>query len=386
MQENKRVIVIHYNEVALKGGNRGRFESVLIRNIKKALDGEKYGELKKKSTRIILYLNADSDQDSILAKLKCIFGIQWFAFGFSVAKEIEEIKNAAIEIAAIYKGKSIKLETKRQDKAFALKSMELNKKIGQELEAAGFAVDLDNPQILMHMEILDNEALILSDKIQGVGGLPSGTSGRVLCLLSGGIDSPAAAWLMMKRGCIVDFLHVAQDNEMENIGKSKIVRVLGQLKQYYPLPIRLYAASYSEFYQKTFDMEGRSELVVFKRFLLRIAERLCREKNYLGIVTGDAVAQVASQTLDNLFTTNAVTNLPVYRPLAGYDKDDIVRLAKIIGTFDVSIEKYKDCCSLVATKHPSTRTKIEDAEKSEAKMGINEVVEKTLAKLGIVDI
>ncbi len=378
------IIVIHYNEIALKGRNRPVFEATLIKNIKKTLKNEKYITISKRASRLIIELSKDSSLDSILSKLKKVFAIQWIAFGISVNKNIDILKKEVLNFADIYKNKTIKLETKRADKSFPLKSIEINKEIGQWLEANGFNVDLKKPEMRIHIEVLNTEVLVLSDKIFGLGGLPAGTSGKLLCLFSGGIDSPVAAWLMMKRGCVVDFLHVAHENEFSNIKNSKLMKILEKLKEYAPIQMQLYVLPYFEFYKKTFDMQSRNELVVFKRFLLRLAEKLCRDKNYLGIVTGDAVAQVASQTLNNLYATDTITNLPIYRPLTSYDKAEIIDLAKKIETYDISIEQYKDCCSLIATKHPNTMAKIENVDRIEKEIGIDEVVRETLARLEII--
>lgn len=384
MSEKSDVITVHYSEIALKGKNKWEFERALVNNIKNLLCNEQYDSISKKSTRFILRLNDRSNTDSIVSKLKKVFGIKWFAVAFSIQRDIDILGKFIISISKVIEGRTIEVDTKRADKSFPLGSMDVNRIIGAELTKIGFKVDLRNPEAKIFIEILKDEILVSLDKLSGAGGLPVGTSGKVLCLLSGGIDSPAAAWLMMKRGCKVDFLHVASDAEFENIEKSKIVQLIKQLKEYSPSKCKFYLAPYAEFYKTTFGLlpsDARNELVLFKRFLLLLAHKICTKNGYFGIVSGDSVAQVASQTLENIYTTNAVTNLPVYRPLAGYDKEEIIDLAKKIRTFDISTQEYKDCCSLVAMKHPATKTKLRDVERLEEEINIEKIVEKTLATM-----
>jgi thiamine biosynthesis protein ThiI len=385
MRSSPQIINVHYGEIALKGKNRGQFERTLINNIKKTLENEHYESLEKKATRIIIKLSNKSDLDSIIAKLKKVFGIKWFSVAFTVERDIELLKKSVLNIAEAYRGKSIQIETKRADKSFPLTSIEVSKIVGAELKNAGFQITFDKPDATILIEILDDEILVSSEKLRGLGGLPVGTSGKVLSLLSGGIDSPVAAWLMMKRGCCVDFLHVHPYQYNEIVKKSKIVKLIEKLKEYAPIKMRLYIAPYAELYKKTFYIPSRNELVVFRRFLKMLAERIATEHGYLGIVTGDSLAQVASQTLDNLYVTSSMSTIPFYRPLIGYDKDEIIELAKKIGTYEISIEEYKDCCSLVATRHPATKTKLDEIKKIEEEIDIENIVENTMLTVEIIE-
>lgn len=387
MGDTNRLVTIHYSEIWLKGRNKGDFENALLSNIRKALNREHYEKLEKKSTRVLLWLSEHSDAASITSKLKKVFGIKWFSVALAIPRDIEFLKNAVVTLSHSYTGKTIKIDTKRADKGFPLTSVEINCIVGAELKTRGFEINLDNPQAKISIEVLRDNFLISSERIEGLGGLPVGTSGKLICLLSGGIDSPVAAWLMMKRGCIVDFVHMSATGSDVKLEKdSKIVRLIGKLREYAPSSAKLYFVPYTEFYKKTLEVSARNELVLFKRFLLRIAARLCVANSYLGVVSGDSVAQVASQTLQNLYATNVVTNLPVYRPLAGHDKEEIIDLAKKIGTYDISIEEYKDCCSLVAAKHPATRAKMTDLDAAENEINIEEVVEKTIAASEIIEV
>jgi thiamine biosynthesis protein ThiI len=225
--------------------------------------------------------------------------------------------------------------------------------------------------------------LVSWEKTQGAGGLPYGSSGKLLSLLSGGIDSPVASWMMMRRGCAMDFLHMHAEHSVNN---SKIMKLLSALREYSPKKLRMFAIPYNEFYKKSTQMEEKSELILFRRFILRLANRIAEEHGHLGVVTGDSVGQVASQTLENLLATNEISNIPVYRPLAGTGKQEIVDLGKRIGTYNISIEPYKDCCSLVAARHPSTRTKLVEIRTIEDKIEINKIVDRTMKEIEIVEL
>jgi thiamine biosynthesis protein ThiI len=278
------------------------------------------------------------------------------------------------------------VETKRSDKTFPLKSQQINEKVGAALVKAGCTVDLENPERTIFIDVLESEALISFEKIKGPGGLPVGSSGRMISLLSGGIDSPVSSWLMMKRGCEVDFLHLHQFPDNKDVGKSKMVRILRTLREYSPKKLRMFAVPYTEFYKKTLSMEPRNELVVFRRFIIHLANRLAKEHGYHGIITGDSIGQVASQTAENLLATDEASQLPVYRPLIGFNKQEIVDLAMKIGTYEASIEPYKDCCSLVAHKSPCTRVPLCIAKRMEDEIRIDEVVERSLKQIEIIEI
>ncbi len=375
----KRVYNIHVGEIALKGKNRGFFERRLIENIKASTGCRKVKSIRG---RFILYPGRTSRR-KIEEGLSKTFGIEWFSESFRIGNKIEEIIEVIKKDAK--KKKGIKLDTKRAYKGYPLTSMEINKKVGMALEGSGFEVDLENPREWIYIEILRDSALVSFGKTRGLGGLPVGSSGKVLSLLSGGIDSPVASWLMMKRGCTVDFLHLHAFPTNEKAKKSKIVRMIRKLKEYSPVRIRLFLAPYGEFYKKSFDMKSRSELVVFRRFIFRLANRIAEKEGHLGFVTGDSVGQVASQTLENLYVTTDVSAYPVYRPLVGHDKQEIVDLAKGIGTYGISIEKYRDCCSLVAEKHPTTKAKADAVKKEEEKVDMEKIVKDTMKKIEVVE-
>ncbi|MFH2105748.1 MAG: tRNA uracil 4-sulfurtransferase ThiI [Candidatus Micrarchaeota archaeon] len=383
-----RLLNIHYSaELSLKGENRIEFEKVLVDNLKYALHGIEYERIEKKERRILVYLNEKTDIEKAHQAIARIFGISWFALSYSLERDIKKLADCVLDYAKKnYSGKKIKIETTRSDKTYSKTSMDLSMEIGKIIENAGVGIDVKKPDEKIFIEIMRNQFLVSFGKIQGLGGLPIGSSNRLLCLLSGGIDSPVASWLMMKRGCEIDFLHIHNYPSDEEVVKSKIAELIKVLRRYLPFKTRLHVVSYQEFNQATMDVDPRLELVLFRRFIAKLASEMCKENRMFGVITGDSMGQVASQTIENLYATDEAFTVPVYRPLIAYDKQDIIYLAQKIGTFDLSIEKYKDCCSLVAAKHPSTRVKLEDVKRIEHEIGIDEILEKTMKEISVVEI
>jgi len=378
---------VHYGELSLKGKNKASFENRLKYNIETALDGIEYEKIERKETRIIIYLNEKSNKEEIEKKLNKVFGISWFSFAYVIEKDLEKVTKLILDYAKEHlNGKKVKIDTKRSDKKFQATSLDVNKKIGKELEANGIEIDLKKPEKKIFVEILNDKIIVSFEKIKGLGGMPVKSSGKILSLFSGGIDSPVSSWLMMKRGCEVNFLHIHNYPRNDDVLNSKIVKLIKILKEFHPYKISLYIVSYQDFQEKTFEVPPKLELVLFRRFIANVANKLCKEEGALGVVTGDSIAQVASQTLENLYCVDEAFSVPVYRPLATYDKQEIMELAQKIGTFDASIEEYKDCCSLVAVKHPATKARLEQIKMIEERIGIEEVVRKTLEKIKVVEI
>jgi thiamine biosynthesis protein ThiI len=376
------LITIHYSEIALKGGNRPFFIDTLIKNIRYSLE-DNLLDIESSESRIFLKV---TDKKLAFNQLSNVFGIANFSDSVRVSRDIEDITNAIKNRSHEFKDKTIKIHCARSDKKYPLTSPQINIRVGSSLEEAGFNIDLEAPQKIIHIQILRDSALVHFDKIPGMSGLPVGTSGSVLSLLSGGIDSPVSSWCMMRRGCKVDYLHVHASPTSSDVIDSKIPKVIEQLRKFHPQKSRLFIAPYHEFLKKTNSINPKAELVVFRRFIIRLASAIAKEHDQLGIVTGDNLGQVASQTLENLLATSNASDLPIYRPLITYDKQEIISLSKKIGTHDLSIEEYKDCCSLVAMKHPSTKVKLEVAQDIEEKIEIEKIVEKTMDQIEILEI
>jgi len=373
------LVSIVSSEIVIKGGNRRSFETLLISNISSALGKPSDLKVRRSPGRILLSSDSLTDHVFVRDSLTNTFGIDYVSFPIEAKPDIGSIRDAAIRCCGNLAGKKIRVDTKRSDKSFPLKSPEVNRIVGKAFVEAGCGVDLDNPDATITIEILPGRALIQTGRHKGFGGLPVGSSGRVLSLLSGGIDSPVSSWMLMRRGCTVDFLHVHSSPSNSDVLSSKMARILSCIRGYSPKPVRLFIAPYAEFYKKSMSLDPRIELVVFRRFLLRLADSLAKEGGHMGVVTGDSVGQVASQTLDNLFATDDASSLPVFRPLCGMNKQEIIDIAERIGTYRASIEPYKDCCSLVAQKRPSTRVGREAAQEAEAALGMDEMVRKTIA-------
>jgi thiamine biosynthesis protein ThiI len=362
-------ILAHYGELALKGRNRRIFENKLIENIKKACDGR----IRRLEGRIVV-------QGSEPECLKDVFGISWFAPCFSVEKDISAIKNALMEMKGVRveSGKSFGVFVKRADKSFPYSSLEIAKTVGDEiLKKYKLRVDLNNPELPIYIEIAD-EVFIYFEKHEGLGGLPVGISGRVLSLLSGGIDSPVASYMMMKRGCQVDYVHFHTFPANETVLETKIKDILKVLNRY-GFESRIYLAPYHPFQLAMLGkkLDSGYELVMFRRFMVRVAEKIAETNNYLALITGDSLGQVASQTLENLKTVKMGVSAPILQPLISFDKDEIVTIARKIGSYDLSIKPYKDCCSLIA-KSPRTKSRVEHIRNLEQRLDIKNVVAKTL--------
>lgn len=365
-------VIIHHSEIALKGKNRPFFEKCLIENIKSFLikNKIKFDYIKKDDARIICSLN---DKNIELNK---VFGIKDFCFAEESGNDIKEIIKKASEILKkIDIKKTIAVKTRRSDKKLAYTSMEISRKIGEIAYEKGFKIDLTNPDETLNIEITNEKAYFYTKKIKGYGGLPVGSSGKVLCLLSGGIDSCAASWLMMKRGCKVDYLHFHALKNNDEVKKTKIKKIFEILNDYGDNS-KLFLIPYYNYQLAVMDkINDKNDVVIFRNFMLKIGEKLALKNGYKALITGDSLGQVASQTLDNLKAISYNVNIPILRPLIGYDKQEIIDLAKKIGTYEESIKEYKDCCSIISRK-PSTSVKIEQLEKEISKINMDKLVEK----------
>ncbi|VVC03011.1 tRNA sulfurtransferase [Candidatus Bilamarchaeum dharawalense] len=379
------LISVTFSEAILKGANRYHIENLTIKNLLFGLTPFGKFKVQKKASRILL-ASDDFDREKVKSAALKVFGIDYISFPISVAPNIKEIENAVLENSSDLVGHTICVETKRSDKSFPMKSQEINAAVGAVLVKKGCKVDLENPEKIIYVDVIPGEVLICFDKFKGFGGMPVGSSGKVLSLLSGGIDSPVSSLLMMKRGCMVDLLHLHSFPSNNHAKKSKIIQLANRIREFSPVKQKLFLVPYEEFYKATLKIDSKIELVIFRRFILHLVNRLARKYKYKGAVTGDSLGQVASQTLDNLFATDEAAQLPVFRPLISFNKQEIVDLAKKVGTFEISIQPYKDCCSLVATKSPSTNVWLDDAKKVEKEIDMDSIVDKTIEQIEIVEI
>jgi thiamine biosynthesis protein ThiI len=275
---------------------------------------------------------------------------------------------------------SFRVSARRADKRYPLTSPQIERELGGRIRRArGWTVDLDEPALTIHVELLTDEAFYYFDRERGPGGLPVGVSGRVVCLLSGGIDSPVAAWRMMRRGCRVHFLHFHSYPILSSASQEK-AREIARLLTSWQLRSRLTLVSFGELQQRVvLAVPPPLRVVVYRRLMLRIAERLARERGAGALVTGEVIGQVASQTLENLAVIDAAAGLPVLRPLVGMDKEEITAEARRLGTYPISILPDEDCCTLFTPRHPATRARAAEVEAAEAALPVGEMVETALA-------
>ncbi len=378
--------VVHYAEVALKGGYRPFFEKKLAENVRAACEreGVRLGEVRRERGRILVTFEAE-DKEKAERALRDVFGIQYFAIVEQTASTVEAVLAKGRELLAQVKqagAKTVGLETKRADKRFPLSSLELNKEIGATANELGLRIRFDGPEATLHTEIAAEHAFLFTRKIAGPGGLPVGASGKVLCLLSGGIDSPVAAWLLTKRGCRADFLHFHSFRTNREALESKLRATVEALNRF-QFHSRLFLVPYHSYQMAAAGRvpEGL-DLMVFKNFMLRLAQAVAQRKHYRALVTGDSLGQVASQTLPNLAAGDDGITSTVLRPLVGFDKVEIVALARRIGTYEESIKPYKDCCSIISRK-PATAVRAAELRAAFGEVEMKELLAKCLAEIEV---
>jgi len=373
-------IVIHYSEIAIKGKNRSYFENALVKRIKQAL-GEMV-KVHKRYGRIVCIPEIDADMDKVKTALQRVPGIAYFSLGCAAEKDLEQLKLTALELLKQSDFQSFGVKTKRSDKTFPVKSDEINRQVGGCIAATlGKKVNLTDPDLWLYIEVTHKEALLYSEKISGPGGLPVGTSGRLVASLSGGIDSPAAAAMMMKRGCEMIFGHIRNETQFTSGAVNKIedlVRALTKIQ----VRSKLYIFPFGDIQRHIIAfVPAKQRMIVYRRCMMRLLNRLAEKEGCKGLVTGDSVGQVASQTLDNIRCIQAASELPVIAPLIGMNKDEIIRIAEQVGTYEHSIQPYPDCCSFMIAAHPETRADLQDIEQLEAGIsGLDELINDCLKR------
>ncbi|HEY0873802.1 MAG TPA: tRNA uracil 4-sulfurtransferase ThiI [Vicinamibacterales bacterium] len=374
-------IVVHYQEIALKGNNRPWFVSRLARNLRLATKDVGVREVRVLMGRMELVLDPSAGWDAVRDRVSRVFGIANFARAGSAPLEIEAITNAILEDLGDTQTSSFRISARRADKRFPLTSPQMERLIGGRVqEARGWTVDLSNPELTIHVEALTDEAFYYFGKERGAGGLPVGTSGRVACLLSGGIDSPVAAWRMMRRGCRVLFVHFHSYPILSRASQEK-ARELVTLLTTYQYDSRLFLVAFGEIQQRVvLAVAPPLRVVIYRRLMMRIAEAIARRNRAQALVTGEVVGQVASQTLENMAAINRVVEMPVLRPLVGMDKDEISAEAERLGTYPISIIPDQDCCTLFTPRHPATKARLLDVERAEAALPMDELVERAVAE------
>ncbi len=380
MTEREQVIVIRYCEIHLKGKNRGYFERVFMNNLEKSLAGIRH-EIRKPSGRYVVENFDPARTQEIVDRVRKVFGTHTVSIAYKVPANMEDIYRTVCFLAP--KSGSFKVVTNRADKSFPLNSMQVNAEVGGRLlsENPALRVDVRTPEHEVFIDIRENgTALVFSDFVKGAGGMPVGTSGRGMLLLSGGIDSPVAGHMIAKRGMKLDGLHFHSYPYTNMQAREKVEELAGILAGYTG-GIDLHIVSVTHI-QEEIHKHCPDEMMItlLRRFMMRIAERLCRKYGAQCIVTGESLGQVASQTIEGMTSSNAVVQtMPVLRPLVGFDKTEIVERAREIGTFETSILPYEDCCTVFLPKHPLIRPKLDKVAEAEARLDVEALLEEALS-------
>ncbi len=383
-------IIIHYDEITLKGGNRPFFERVLMNNIREFIKDIKYDKIYKDGGKIIIEINSEGEQTLVrLQKLKEILknipGISNFYFAVSANKDLDKINKKTFELLQDYlkteDKKTFKIEARRADKKFEFKSPEINAKVGEYVfENTKLKVDVHNPDIEIVVDIGHKQCFIYFEKIKGIGGLPVSTAGKLVSLLSGGIDSPVASYMMMKRGAKIIFVHF-KNRTINNTGDDKIKSLVKRLSRFQGRS-KLYIVPFEEFQKEIIaKIPAKNRMIVYRRIMFKLGEIIAKKENAKGFVTGDSLSQVASQTLENIGVIYNSANLPIFSPLIGMNKQEIIDLAVKIETYETSILPYQDCCSFLIAKHPETKAKLEDIIKQEEILEIDEIAKRIITKI-----
>lgn len=387
------IILVRYGEIHLKGLNRPYFENLLVKNMKNALKRFDGIKVTRGQGRFYVTDFAESDAPSVMDVLTKVFGIHSISPAYECEKDLDSICKAMKDLLSDYMAKygiketTFKVESKRSDKRFPMNSMQLSAEIGGYLleNIEGLTVDVHSPKTVVYAEIRE-KAYIYVDKIPGQGGMPVHSCGKALLMLSGGIDSPVAGYMVAKRGVKIDAIHYHSAPYTSEAAKQKVCD-LAKLLTPYTGKIRLHVVPFTEIQMEIYRRCPHEDLVIImRRFMMRIAQRVARRTHSLAIATGESIGQVASQTLESMGVTGAVVDMPVIRPLIGMDKIEIINIAERIGTYETSILPYEDCCTVFVPKHPVIKPKRADIEKAEEVLDIEALVSKAVENIEIIDI
>ena len=377
-------IIVHYQEIALKGKNRPWFLGRLVRNLRRAVADLDVQAVRPLMGRIEVVLGARATREEVGERIQRTFGIANFSYAARTTLDLDVLSAAILRDLEGRTCRSFRVSVRRADKRFPLTSPQVEREVGGRIKVArGWHVDLENAELVIHVELLTNEAFYFFGKERGSGGLPTGTAGRVACLLSGGIDSPVAAYRMMKRGCSVTFVHFHSYPILSRASQEK-ARELVTLLTRWQQRSRLYLVAFGDIQQQVvLAVPGPMRVVIYRRLMMRIAERIACARGAQALVTGEAVGQVASQTLENLAVIGSVATLPVFRPVIGMDKEEITAEAVRIGTYPISIIPDQDCCTLFTPRNPLTRARLPRIEAAEAALPVEELVDRAVREAAV---
>ncbi len=368
-------LVGHYHEIALKKKNRDFFERKLLSNVKIALGDLPYRSLRLWSRRVVLELHPGGPVEKAASRVGRVFGLVNYARAWIVPSSVHQLETALGQLLPAKEFESFRISAKRSDKRYPLTTPEIENQLGSFVQSTfEKRVSLKEPELTCHVKILGSEALLHFEKLRGPGGLPVSSSGKVVILISGGIDSPVAAYKMMKRGCRPIFVHFHSHPHTSLDAQHKVMELVDLLCRYQP-PTRVYMVPFAPAQRQIVALTpAPTRILLYRRLMLRISNRIARREKAKALVTGDSLGQVSSQTLDNIRAVTEVSRLPVLQPLIGEDKEEIISVARKIGTFGVSIGSDDDCCSLFVPKHPITNARIEQVERAEEQLQMEELV------------
>ena len=370
-----RYLIGRYHEIALKGRNQWRFVSQVKRNLLATFADYRLGQIRTLGPRIMVALPDDMSDQVAIERAGLIFGLQNFSLSYATARDVKSIAREAILRATGHRARTFRVSTRREDKRFPMTSPEIDREVGGEVAGAlNLKVDLDNPELTISIEIMNDAAYVSAGKMPGPGGLPVGVTGHGLALLSGGIDSPVAAYRMMKRGLRLDFVHFHAYPLVSAQSREKAADLAGHLTRWQARAMLMQVPFGSLQREIVAGSLRPLRVVLYRRFMLRIACALAARGDATVLVTGESLGQVASQTLENMTVIEKAASLPVMRPLVGMDKSEIIDQARVLGTFETSILPDQDCCTLFVPAHPETRARIEEVEAAESRFDIDRMV------------
>ena len=381
-----RCLIGRYHEIALKGRNQWRFIDELKNNLRAVFSDCSIGAMRSEGPRLIVELRDEIDERVAAERAALLFGLQNFSLSRPVARDLDAIKAEALAIARKHMiAGSFRVRATRSDKRFALNSMEIDRAVGAAVhDSLGLKVDLENPRLVITIEILPDAAYVAAGKLPGAGGLPVGITGRGVALLSGGIDSPVAAYRMMRRGLRLDFVHFHSHPLVSAASREKAVELAEHLTRY-QARAALMLVAFAEIQREIVARGSRPlRVVLYRRFMVRIASVLARRAGARALVTGESLGQVASQTLENMTVIEEASALPMLRPLIGMDKNEIVDQARAIGTFETSIQPDQDCCSLFVPQHPETHANLDEVREAERAFDVEAMVAEAVRKVEVV--
>ena len=386
MKEYKELILCKYGEIVLKGLNRGYFEDLLQKELERRIRGcGNFKVYKEQSTAYIEPVDESADIEEALERAKTVFGFATVTRACVVEKTMEAILDAAKNYLPRYMQgvRTFKAEAKRSDKSFPVKSPELSAAVGGAVleSVRGIRVDVNHPQMTLRVEIRAFGAYLHAGAEKGAGGIPTGSAGKALLLLSGGIDSPVAGYMMAKRGCVVEALHFESFPYTSEQAKEKVLELAKEVTVYTG-SMKVAVLSLTKIQEELVrKCDEEYFTLLLRRFMMRLAERVARRDGASALITGESLGQVASQTMQALAVTNGTVSLPVFRPCIGMDKEEIIGISRKIGTFDTSILPYEDCCTVFTPKHPKTRPEISKVEEQEARLDVTALEEEALTTL-----